>query len=419
MPRPSKGCTGPGSWQDVGVGKLVSKQIPWEEPGLPKVQRTVLTYLPASAVGKPVPAVLVFHGWGGHASAYHNMYGFGPLAEQAGFLAVYPEGVNDTADGSGQTSWNAVGASSSNQSMQSCSVSRTSTGLCYSSCQIKKGHCHPCDWATCYDDVGFIRSLLTRLGEQYCVDLDRVYAYGCSNGGLMVHQLAQSLPDHFVAIAAACGGKPHRGYERNFKPGGEPVSMLLLQGRADHTIPPHTPAAAVPWWDGYYYAAATAVVNAYKAYDQCRNSEPRRFPTPRGVGSKNLSCVEYGYSCLQSSSVVECTFNAGHDVLWETDSNSLADGPETAWFFLCQHSRAGTIPADSCVLPQRPASLMQTQQLFMEPEPAPSAKPVVWHYLAQVAIGVGFLAFGLGVFCSHRRRRRANDARSDYAEFSA
>ena len=66
------------------------------------------------------------------------------------------------------------------------SVSRTSTGLCYSSCQIKKGHCHPCDWATCYDDVGFIRSLLTRLGEQYCVDLDRVYAYGCSNGGLMV-----------------------------------------------------------------------------------------------------------------------------------------------------------------------------------------------------------------------------------------
>jgi len=235
----------------------------------------------------------------------------------------------------------------------------------------------------------------------------------------MVHQLAQSLPDHFVAIAAACGGKPHRGFETNFKPGGEPVSMMLLQGRMDHTIPAHTPAANVDWWDGYYYADEMAVVNAYKAYDHCLNSEPRRFSIPHGAGSQNLSCVEYGYRCLQSSSVVECMFDAGHDVLWETYSNSLADGPETAWFFLCQHSRGGAIPAESCVLSQQPASLMQTQQLFLEPEASQSAKPVVWHYLTQVAIGVAFLAFGLGVFCSHKRRRRANDQRSDYAEFSA
>ena len=150
-----------------------------------------------------------------------------------------------------------------------------------------------------------------------------------------------------------------------------------------------------------------AVVNAYKAYDHCLNSEPRRFSIPHGAGSQNLSCVEYGYRCLQSSSVVECMFDAGHDVLWETYSNSLADGPETAWFFLCQHSRGGAIPAESCVLSQQPASLMQTQQLFLEPEASQSAKPVVWHYLTQVAIGVAFLAFGLGVFCSHKNEEDA------------
>ena len=173
-----------------------------------------------------------------------------------------PEGLNDTA--SGYTSWNGAGSSTSNQSLQSCKTSVTTTGACYDSCKLKKGKCHPCDWTTCYDDVAFIRYLLTDLGEKFCIDLDRVYAYGCSNGGLFVHQLAQSLPEDFAAIAAVCGGKPHRGYERAFKTGGPPVSMILLQGKDDETIPAHTPASSVSWWDGYYYANDTAVLRAYK-----------------------------------------------------------------------------------------------------------------------------------------------------------
>lgn len=44
-----------------------------------------------------------------------------------------------------------------------------------------------------------------------CCYAGSIFAYGCSNGGLFVHQLARQLPN-FKAIAAACGGKPHQGY---------------------------------------------------------------------------------------------------------------------------------------------------------------------------------------------------------------
>ena len=43
------------------------------------------------------------------------------------------------------------------------------------------------------------------------------------------HELAQSLPEHFVAITAACGGKPQRGYERNLKPEGSLVCIWLWE----------------------------------------------------------------------------------------------------------------------------------------------------------------------------------------------
>ena len=38
-----------------------------------------------------------------------------------------------------------------------------------------------------------------------------IFAYGCSNGGMFVHHLARRLPEHFRAVAAGCGGKPHQG----------------------------------------------------------------------------------------------------------------------------------------------------------------------------------------------------------------
>ena len=44
-----------------------------------------------------------------------------------------------------------------------------------------------------------------------CRTLGAIFAYGRSNGGMFVHHLARRLPEHFRAVAADCGGKPHQG----------------------------------------------------------------------------------------------------------------------------------------------------------------------------------------------------------------
>lgn len=51
------------------------------------------------------------------------------------------------------------------------------------------------------DEVAFVRALLHRAEASYCVDLNRVYAAGISNGGGMAELLACSIPDKLAAVA--------------------------------------------------------------------------------------------------------------------------------------------------------------------------------------------------------------------------
>ena len=304
-----------------------------------------------------MPVVLVFHGWGGRALWYHEKASFGKLAEKAGFIAVYPQGLGDVAKGAPVSSWNTAGTSGSNKTVQVCDPLQTHNGLCYQSCKIRKGACHPCDWTTCYNDVSFISYLLGSIGRKYCVDLGRIYAYGCSNGGVFAHQLVRSLPGRFAAIATGCGGKPHQGFERAFTPGGDPVSMLLLQGNKDHTIPAQPPPSGTGWWDGYYYATNYEVLNAYTSYDACHNSQTRPMEVPPGVTGQGLHCREHGFDCAGGTSVAQCRFRGGHDLVLETGANDIPDGPEMSWYFFCRHSRGAQVDASSCLVPQTPSRL--------------------------------------------------------------
>lgn len=225
----------------------------------------------------------------------------------------------------------------------SCDPNRALGLYCYESCRVRKGSCHPCDWTTCSDDVGFIRVLLQFLETQLCLDTRRIYAYGCSNGGMFVHELVQSLPSTFAAVAAGCGGKPHRGWEEDLPKRGLPVSMLLMTGRSDHTIPSFTPPPNTSWWDGYLYADESAVIAAYRTYNACTNSASRWYKTPRS--GKNLVCEEEGYDCAGGSSVVRCAFDGGHDLLLATGTDEIADGPQLVWRFFSAHAQS--MPAES------------------------------------------------------------------------
>lgn len=320
-----------------GAGEQTSDMLTWSEDGLDPVDRAYSYYIPTSyKPGSPTPLVLVFHGWGGKGTDYHRSYGFGGMAERHGFIAVYPDGMGDCSRNGcrGFTSWNGAGTTGSDDQRQSCDASAQPYNYCYDSCQTKFGSCHRCDWTTCYDDIGFVRSLVAAVEDKFCVDRRRLYAYGCSNGGIFTHALAQKLPGYFAAIVAGCGGRAQMGWGGidEYPPLGDgtgrpPLSVLLIQGRRDKTLPLNGVAT-----DGFRYTPRKDAVDTYLTYNGCSlEQDPRLFAT--NFSSKQTVCVARGYGCRGDAMVAHCTFAGGHDLNTATGDDEFKDSPQLTFQF--------------------------------------------------------------------------------------
>jgi polyhydroxybutyrate depolymerase len=164
------------------------------------VARTYRSHVPASFQRNSSALVIVLHGSGGNGLGMEIGTGFDSLADQVGFAVVYPDGLFESMGG--QTNW----AYFSN------------------------------DFT---DDVGFIRQLIQTLEGSLQFDPRRVYVTGLSSGALMSHRLGVQLADRIAAIGAVegalfdvgpAGGAPVSG-------AGAPVSVLILHGDQDQTIP--------------------------------------------------------------------------------------------------------------------------------------------------------------------------------------
>ncbi len=150
---------------------------------------------------KATPLVLAFHGGGGDMSIQANdkYYGLISKSEQAGFIAVFPNGHSKFRSGKLAT-WNA--------------------GKCCGSARDERS-----------DDVGFIRSLVETLTKDYTIDRKRIYAIGMSNGGMMSYRLACELSDVITGIAAVAG--TDNTIECAPK---NPVSILHIHARDDDHV---------------------------------------------------------------------------------------------------------------------------------------------------------------------------------------
>jgi polyhydroxybutyrate depolymerase len=153
--------------------------------------RTYRVFVP-SAPMKKAPVVFVFHGGSGTGAGVAAQTGFDAVAENKGFIAVYPDGIGRT--------WNA--------------------GLC----------CGASDRLD-IDDVGFVTALLDRVERRYAIDRRRVYATGISNGGLFSYVLACRLPGRIAAVAPVAAT-----LDTACAP-SSPVSVLHVHGLDDQNIP--------------------------------------------------------------------------------------------------------------------------------------------------------------------------------------
>ena len=148
---------------------------------------------PAYDADRPTPVVLILHSALMNGPSMAKFCGMNEKADQAGFVAVYPNGTGPTAL---FKYWDAGGV------------------------KVRDA-----------DDVGFIDQLLDDLESVIHVDRKRVYAAGMSNGGMMCYRLASELSDRIAAVASVAGSmaidecRPRR-----------PVPVLHIHGTRDGLV---------------------------------------------------------------------------------------------------------------------------------------------------------------------------------------
>ncbi|MCB1843098.1 MAG: hypothetical protein KDI09_09075 [Halioglobus sp.] len=178
-------------------GNYAREAMDWD-----RQTRSYGVYIPQRRVDAPA-LVLVFHGSGGSAAQSRAMYAyaFEQLAEQHGFIVLYPEGYEDHYNGCRK-----AGPYAANR------------------LQI--------------DDVGFMRALVARFVKREGVNPRAVFATGVSNGGQMALRLALEAPDLVAAVAPVATSLPTPD-NMDCKASGRPVAFMLMNGTADPMNPYH------------------------------------------------------------------------------------------------------------------------------------------------------------------------------------
>ncbi len=164
-------------------------------------ERSYLLYVPASVDwNQPLPLVFVFHGGSGNAQSAITMSGLNDVADQNGFIVVYPNGTGRLSDDKLLT-WNG-------------------------------GNCCAYAQAENVDDVGFVRDIVADLQTQATIDVKRIYATGLSNGAMVSHRLACEAADLFAAVAPVAGTLNFPACSPS-----QPVSIIVFHGTDDQNVP--------------------------------------------------------------------------------------------------------------------------------------------------------------------------------------
>lgn len=86
------------------------------------------------------------------------------------------------------------------------------------------------------DDVGFMRAIVGTLAAEQRIDLQRVYAFGYSNGGAMALRLAAEAPDLVAGVIVVSGNVPTPD-NRDWKVQPGRTAVVLVAGTKDPIVP--------------------------------------------------------------------------------------------------------------------------------------------------------------------------------------
>ncbi|WP_186293083.1 PHB depolymerase family esterase [Brevibacterium aurantiacum] len=238
----------------------------------------------------PLPLILGFHGRGSDGAEFQNYTGLPALPA----ITVFPDGIAED----GKRAWQGA------------------------------------PYASGADDVRFVADLLDSIESEYCIDLDRVYATGKSNGGGMVSVLACQLRDRFSAFATVAGAY----YPQSFAgcDYSDPTPMLAIHGTGDATM--HYEGGER---QGEIYPAVRTWLEPWTEAAGCTGSKDRK------VGKKGEKVVRTQWQNCQDGADVELYSVADGGHVWPGETMYSGGGyvtehfsaTETIWAFFENHPR--------------------------------------------------------------------------------
>ena len=250
------------------------------------MERTFRVHVPDTiAPASEYPALIVLHGGTGNGRQIERSSGFSDLADQFGFVAVYPDGTGLV---NMRYTWNA-------------------DNCC--------GYAHRQN----VDDVGFISALIDELVADYQVDPSRVSVTGFSNGAMMTFRLACELSGKIAAAAPYAGA-----LNTDSCAATKPVPMLIVNGDADQNVPVAgglSPNAGVPAQNDRVDKPTAYAVQTWVQIDGCS--------IPPDMEDSTASLITKYSGCAEGTAVEQVLIH-GWDHRWPSPANgSPVDGAAT------------------------------------------------------------------------------------------
>ena len=251
------------------------------------IEREYILYVPNSYDGTSVvPLLLNFHGFGGSASEFINDADMRAEAEANSFILVYPQG----------------------------------------SCLNGASHWNPCpvdgDNKSTADDVGFVEAMISEISSQYNLDMERIYAAGYSNGGMMAYGLANYKSDLIAAVASVSG------------------TMLNCTGPTSHPMPVihlHGTSDAVVSYNGSNdWNSVQSTLDYWTSFNNTIST-----PTINTDNTGGMTIEHYSYEQGDNSISVEHYKYIGGDHVWFNELYQGQNASELVWNFMSKYDING------------------------------------------------------------------------------
>ena len=265
------------------------------------------------------PLVILLHGWGGNEDSFLDLDVLRQTADARGVVLVAPRGLGSGAPDYGNNSWTFSGSDTgvTETGMPICDAALT-PDYRYPSCKASQISITTCAWTHCqgrpHTDIDFLIELLALLETQQCIDPDRLYLMGGSNGGNLVWDVARvpNLSQKLAAVASWIG-LPHQSYLAPENAATLPPA-LLITGTKDTTDPPggwddFTVTTTSNQSDRFFYESASATIRAWSAASGCpvgAVAQPVIAPAP-------FDCRAYCPGARQDVPALDCRLEMGHE----------------------------------------------------------------------------------------------------------